>query len=306
MSKLDIEFDRDVELATTMDIQIPALEWVPYPGGYRTVYHAAQQAVEVTMHRTDRRTVRFQWDCSSDAADEQIESILEDTFTFFLDEIDVSNPTLAELSSHYGDIVYMQTSAYRALLTTILSQNRTGEITRNSFLEFARAAPRLTPRAVAGMSEPVVKEAIRSAGPYKSDYILEASRKIAEEHHDLDAVVRKPTDDALDLLTALPGVGHKTAACVLVYSDLKRDVLPVDTHLWRVAQRTGVVDVDGKSLTRRTREAIIGQLLEQSADAGYAHLFFVLLGRNRCAAGNPRHEGCPLEASCPRNPTPNI
>lgn len=301
MGEHTIQFDREVDLATTMDIQIPALEWETYLGGYRTVYDVGEEVIEVTMRRTDPSTVQFTWDDASQTVDEELTRRAEQTFNFFLDEIEVSDEQLETLAGHYGDITYMRTDAFRALLVTILSQNRTGEITRESFIDLIEMLPRVTPEGVVAAGEDAVKDAIRSAGPYKAEYILDASEMLLEEYEEpIQEIVQLPTPEAVEKLTALPGVGHKTAACVLVYSSLKRDTLPIDTHLWRVAQRTGLVEVEGKSLTAKRRREIIDQFTERAPDAGYAHLFLVLLGRNRCSAQNPLHEGCPLEESCPR------
>ena len=108
-----------------------------------------------------------------------------------------------------------------------------------------------------------------------------------------------PTDEALSALVQLPGVGHKTASCVLVYSGLKKEALPIDTHLQRVVRRLRLAKVPGKSLTKLNRERMIAQIQKEIPDAGYAHLLFVMLGREYCSARNPKCSGCPLREICP-------
>jgi endonuclease III len=100
--------------------------------------------------------------------------------------------------------------------------------------------------------------------------------------------------EAIDYLTGLPGVGPKTAACVLMFS-LGRPVIPVDTHVHRVARRLGLIPA------KLSAEAA-HPLLTQMAGPGnvYAlHVNLVLHGRRICHARRPECERCPLAGICP-------
>lgn len=94
-------------------------------------------------------------------------------------------------------------------------------------------------------------------------------------------------------LTSLPGVGVKTAKCVMMYS-LSRKVLPVDTHVWRVARRVGVVSEDVPY--ERVHEAL--ELAVAPADRYGFHVNAIAHGRALCLAKGPRCLPCPVRTLC--------
>ena len=95
-------------------------------------------------------------------------------------------------------------------------------------------------------------------------------------------------------LTSLPGVARKTALCVMLYA-LGRDVLPVDTHVWRVAQRLGLAPASEWSEGRgRGLEATVPRELR-----GSLHVTMVAHGRRVCRARAPVCKSCTLVDLCP-------
>ena len=95
-------------------------------------------------------------------------------------------------------------------------------------------------------------------------------------------------------LTSLPGVARKTALCVMLYA-LGRDVLPVDTHVWRVAQRLGLASPGKWSEDRgRALEAAIPKELR-----GSLHVTMIAHGRQVCRARTPDCGRCLLADLCP-------
>ena len=101
--------------------------------------------------------------------------------------------------------------------------------------------------------------------------------------------------DGIVEVMAVPGVGPKTAACVLLFA-LERPALPVDTHVERVSKRLGLVPP--KMPADRTH-AVLEAMLEP--DEVYAfHVDLIQHGRRTCHARGPRCEVCPLEARCPK------
>lgn len=94
-------------------------------------------------------------------------------------------------------------------------------------------------------------------------------------------------------LRSLPGVGIKTARCVMMYS-LGRDVLPVDTHLARVAYRMGWVRI-GQSAAKlhATLDSVVQPSLRFEL-----HVNAIPLGRMFCLAKAPRCQACPVVAYC--------
>lgn len=102
-------------------------------------------------------------------------------------------------------------------------------------------------------------------------------------------------EEALAYLTSLPGVGAKTARCVLMYS-LGRYVLPVDTHVWRVSERLGWVAGGKHPDDRRSAE------LEDSVEPRLRYSLHVTMmshGRSVCGV-RPRCDDCVLEDLCPK------
>jgi endonuclease III len=104
---------------------------------------------------------------------------------------------------------------------------------------------------------------------------------------------RLPRSQAVQLLTELPGVGRKTAACVLLFGS-HIPAMPVDTHVHRVSLRLGLVP------PRATPEQTT-DTLEAALDPRqyYAfHVNMIRLGREICKAPRPRCELCPLRERC--------
>ena len=144
-----------------------------------------------------------------------------------------------------------------------------------------------------------VEDAIRAGGlaPTKSKRLqaLLTEVRARTEDYDLSILETLPLDEAKRWLTSLPGVGPKTAACVLLFG-LGRPALPVDTHVERVAKRLGLVP------PRTPADRAHGLLEAQLApDEVYAfHVDLIQHGRRTCHARNPRCDECPLLERCPR------
>jgi endonuclease-3 len=111
----------------------------------------------------------------------------------------------------------------------------------------------------------------------------------------LDALPAMPVVEARALLTALPGVGRKTAACVLLFSFGMRDV-PVESHVGRVCARLGLLPASGSA------DAIHDAMLALTPRGAELELHVNLLrhGRRTCHAQRPRCSACGLARMCPR------
>ena len=94
-------------------------------------------------------------------------------------------------------------------------------------------------------------------------------------------------------LTSLPGVGVKTAKCVMMYS-LGRQVLPVDTHTGRVATRLGLVATGSAAAVDRDLSTVVPPALRFDF-----HVNAVPHGRAVCRAVTPRCDDCVLSSLCP-------
>jgi endonuclease-3 len=180
------------------------------------------------------------------------------------------------------------------LILTVLSQNTND---RNRDVAFARLRERFSSWAeVRDASEDEVEEAIRPGGisRVKAGRIQKILHAIGDD--DLSWLADEPLDKAREELTDLPGVGRKTAACVLLFSFGRPDV-PVDTHVYRVGTRLGLFRP--KASFDEAHDEML-RLVGDDADEAYeVHVGLIRHGRRTCHARNPRCEECVLLSLCP-------
>lgn len=183
------------------------------------------------------------------------------------------------------------------LILTILSQSTTDANRDRAWAALRETFP--TWEAVLESGREELEEVIRPAGlaGQKARAIRGALARLIEDRGEasLDHLTAMTDEEALEYLTGFYGVGLKTAACVLCFS-LRRDVLPVDTHVHRVAGRLGWI------LPRKDPTSAHELLAERVApgDRFPLHLQLITLGRETCRARDPRCPECPLEDLCPR------
>jgi endonuclease-3 len=178
------------------------------------------------------------------------------------------------------------------LILTVLSQNTND---RNRDVAYLRLTARFeTWDQVRGAPVIEVEDAIRPGGlaPTKAVRIQEILRALGDD--DLMELEYEPLGDARRRLTALPGVGRKTAACVLMFAFGRPDI-PVDTHVFRVGSRLGLFRPSG-SLEEAHDEML---RLVDPDDAYETHVSLIRHGRRTCTARSPRCPECPLLRMCP-------
>jgi len=143
-----------------------------------------------------------------------------------------------------------------------------------------------------------LKSVINDAGlsHQKSRHIKAIIRRIAADFGttDLSPLCCMSDVDALKYLTSLPGVGVKTAKCVLLFS-LRRSVLPVDTHVARVGRRLGLINADVPKC--RFHDALEDAITPRNRYS--FHVNAIAHGQRVCLARNPRCHACPLRRQCP-------
>jgi endonuclease-3 len=112
-------------------------------------------------------------------------------------------------------------------------------------------------------------------------------------------------EEAEAFLLSLPGVGEKTARCVLMYS-LGRQVFPVDTHCWRIARRLGWVrpTQKDKHCAPRDMDRLQSRIPPELRHS--LHVNMISLGREICIPNAPRCNECPISAWCARIGVPRI
>jgi endonuclease III len=180
------------------------------------------------------------------------------------------------------------------LVLTVLSQNTND---RNRDVAYFRLRERFpTWDAVREALVEEIEDAIRPGGlaPTKSVRIKRILEAIGQD--DLLWLEHAPLDEAREYLMGLPGVGRKTAACVLLFSFGRPDV-PVDTHVYRVGGRLGLWPAKA-SLVKAHDE--LARLVGDDGEFAYeAHVLLIRHGRRTCVARAPRCPECPLRRMCP-------
>lgn len=174
----------------------------------------------------------------------------------------------------------------------MLSQNTND---RNRDVAYARLRRRFSSWAEV-REAPVeeVEEAIRPGGlaVTKAPRIQDILQAIGDD--DLARLETEPLEGARAQLCALPGVGRKTAACVLLFAFGRADI-PVDTHVHRVGTRLGLFR-PGAPLEEAHDELL---RLARGSDPHETHVALIRHGRRTCTARAPRCGECPLRRMCP-------
>jgi endonuclease-3 len=185
------------------------------------------------------------------------------------------------------------------LVLTVLSQNTSDTNSGRAFARLLDAFPDW--QAVMDSDVRHLEEAIRPGGlaPTKASRIqaLLAEVRRRRNSFDLSFLADLPLEEARAWLRSLPGVGPKTAACVLLFS-LGRPALPVDTHVYRVARRLGLVPP--KASAEKAHELLEARL--EPEEVYRFHIALIEHGRRTCLAQRPRCPSCALRRGCPSAP----
>ena len=182
------------------------------------------------------------------------------------------------------------------LVQTILSQNTSDANSDRAFRSLVAAFPVWEDVATA---DPVdIAAAIRSGGlaGIKSKRIKQTLEEIKRIRGalDLDFLGGMSINEARHWLKQLPGVGDKTAACVLLFS-LGEPALPVDTHILRVSKRLGLI---GDRTTPEQAHEILPKIVPPESTHEF-HVLMIEHGRKTCRAQRPLCPACVLQSLCP-------
>lgn len=182
------------------------------------------------------------------------------------------------------------------LVQTILSQNTSDTNSRGAFVSLLASFGSWENLAEADVD--AIEHAIRHGGlgRVKAVYIKQALEEIERRRGqlELDFLSRLDLSEARDWLEQLPGVGIKTASCVLLFS-LGMPALPVDTHILRVAKRLGLISSKTSS---RQAHLLLGEMIPQE-DVYQFHILTIEHGRRVCQAQRPLCHDCVLKEICP-------
>jgi endonuclease-3 len=174
---------------------------------------------------------------------------------------------------------------FQVLIGTVLSQRTRDEKTDEAAKALFSHFP--SPETLASAPEEQIANLIRPANYYntKAARIKEISKIILQEHSG-------NTPDTVHELMQLPGVGRKTAACVMVYG-FRKKALPVDTHVHRISNRIGLI----KTQTPEESEKELWNVVPEAYIMHYNELM-VKHGQNICRPIGPRCQECPIIEYC--------
>jgi endonuclease-3 len=190
------------------------------------------------------------------------------------------------------------------LVGTILSQHTSDINSERAYQQLVATFP--TWEEVRDAPTQAVATAIRSGGlanikaPRIQDALLTlterqqaqgGTKSLAEYLY--DELMKRTSEEAWSYLRSIPGVGPKTAACVLMFN-LNHPVIPIDTHVFRVLRRLGVI---GPKVNVDQAHTIIAKM----TPPGWVyplHVNLIRHGRQICHAQRPDCHSCPLYREC--------
>jgi len=193
-----------------------------------------------------------------------------------------------EGEAHLDQLAKKKQDPFKILISTILSartrDSNTKIATEKLFAKFKN------PKAIAEADIDEIEQLIRSSGFYtvKAARIKEVSRILIDKY---DAIV----PDIYDELINLPGVGSKTANCVLVYA-FKIPAIPVDVHVHRISNRLGWVKTKNPEKTEVALKNILPKVLWLNLNR-----LFVRFGQQICIPIRPKCKICIIENVCPKD-----
>ncbi len=190
------------------------------------------------------------------------------------------------------------------LVGTILSQHTSDINSGRAYRQLVSTFP--TWEEVRDAPTHEVAEAIRSGGlgNMKAPRIQDALLTVTQQQQDqggtkplaayfYDELTKRTTEEAWSYLRSIPGVGPKTAACVLMFN-LNLPVMPLDTHVFRASQRLGLL---GPKVNVNQAHTILGKAVPPEW-VYPLHVTLITHGRQVCHAQRPRCQQCSLYKEC--------
>jgi len=182
---------------------------------------------------------------------------------------------------------------FKVLIATILSQNTTE---KNTFRALQRLEEELgvSPLTLSKVDVEELARVISPAGlqQQKAEAIVSLSKLLVENYGgSLERMLQKGEEEVRRELSKIKGIGEKTVDVLLANTGFP--VVPVDTHVKRVARRLGLTQSNTYSRIKMDLHKVFRP--ERRLEA---HLLLIKLGREICKARNPRCEVCPLRDIC--------
>lgn len=199
------------------------------------------------------------------------------------------------LEEQYGIPKPDKTDPVDLLVMTILSQNTSDTNSLRAFANLKSAFAGY--EEVLAASDRAVADSIRAGGlaDIKARRIKEALARIKQDAGaiNLAFLADLKKEVAMQYLLTLPGVGPKTASVVLLFA-FGMPFLPVDTHVYRLSHRLGLVS---EEVRPEKAQQILEQIVPEEKYLSL-HLNLIRHGRVICRARGPKHEECCLKTCC--------
>tara|TARA_B100001750_G_scaffold201301_1_gene175986 strand:+ start:171 stop:848 length:678 start_codon:yes stop_codon:yes gene_type:complete len=197
----------------------------------------------------------------------------------------------------YGEIVWVpRYNAIEELVYTILSQHTSDINSERAFRTLMEVYGDVGMIADADVSD--IEKAIEKGGlaKQKAPRIKNVLNQIRKEigSFDLSFLAEMPLSESKAWLTRLHGVGPKTAAIILCFS-FGLPAMPVDTHIYRVSQRIGLI---AKEVSAEAAHDLLETIIPPEEIFQF-HMFLIKHGRDTCKARKPRCASCCLKGACP-------
>jgi endonuclease III len=209
---------------------------------------------------------------------------------------------IALLEQEYGLLKWNPEKQHLdVLIKTILSQNTSDLNSGRAFKSLISTFDSWQDVASADIEH--IAQSIKCGGlsKIKAIRIKQILNTIWEEHGSLtlDFLETMNTTEVRNFLMSLPGVGLKTASCVILFS-MGRQLLPVDRHIFRVSKRLGLL---GSNVSIEEAHNLLQNQVPPSKIYQF-HVHLIKHGRQVCQARQPRCRKCVFEKSCPSSTTP--
>ncbi len=213
----------------------------------------------------------------------------------------ISKSLFESLEEKYGPLWpwpddYFSDDPFKNLVLTILSQN-TSEANCLRAYKGLKERFEITPQALLAAPEEEMRKALKPGGLYnlKTKRLKDVARVVIEEFEDdLRSVLALPKEAAKEQLLKLPGIGPKTADVILTTKHTYKEVIPIDTHMDRIAKRLGLVKKNAKY--EETQEALKRFIPREYRERTAGLLW--LLAKHTCKPKNPRCQECVLVSIC--------
>jgi endonuclease-3 len=206
-----------------------------------------------------------------------------------LNPMNVSEEEIREiyegLLERYGEAPEPQPrTGIEYLIETILSQN-TNDINRDKAFRQLKEKYGDDWEKIENADREELIDTIRIAGlgPTKAERIQEALRIVREDQNEysIEFLNEMSVEEGKKWLTDIPGIGPKTAAVILCFH-FQKPVIPVDTHVHRLAQRFGLVP---EGVSRTKTHEILEEIVPDDIKYGF-HILLITHGRETCKARN--------------------